>query len=68
MKRNLQLSWVRTPGGIEMKWTVETVSEKAPRRGACTGAAAPVAANDRPKRAPTPRVWAARAGTMRPAS
>jgi hypothetical protein len=68
MKRNLQLSWVRTLGGLEMKWTVEIVPEQAPRRGACTGAAAPIAANDRPKRASTPRAWAARAGTMRPAS
>ena len=68
MKRNLRLSWVRTPGGIEMKWIVEIVPEEAPHRGACRGAAEPVAANDRPKRASALRVWAARAGTMRPAS
>jgi hypothetical protein len=68
MKRNLRLRWVRTPGGIEMKWTVEIVPEEAPRRGACLGAAEPVAANDRPKRASAPRVWAARAGAIQPAS
>lgn len=68
MKRNLRLSWVRTPGGIEMKWVVEIAPEEAPCRGACLGAAEPVAANDRPKRASTPRVWAARAGVLRPAS
>ncbi len=68
MKRNLQLSWVRTPGGLEMKWNVEIVQKEAPRRDACLGAAEPVAANDRPKRASIPRAWAARAGTIRPAS
>jgi hypothetical protein len=51
MKRNLQLSWVRTPGGIEMKWTVETpaATVETPPRGNRLGAA-PLAANDRPKR------------------
>jgi hypothetical protein len=68
MKRNLRLSWVRTPGGLEMKWTVEIAPAKAPRRGAHPGAAEPVAANDRPKRASTPRAWAARAAVLRPAS
>jgi hypothetical protein len=68
MKRNLRLSWVRTPGGIEMKWVVETMPEEALHRGACPGAAEPVAANDRPKRVFTPRAWAARAGVLRPAS
>ncbi len=68
MKRNLRLSWVRTPGGIEMKWVVEIVPEEAPRRGACPGAAGLVAANDRPKRVSTPRAWAARAGVQRSAS
>jgi hypothetical protein len=61
MKRNLRLSWVRTPGGLAMKWTVEIVPEEAPRRRACRGAAEPVVANDRPKRASIPRAWAARA-------
>jgi hypothetical protein len=68
MKRNLRLSWVRTRGGLEMKWNVEIAPEEAPLRGACPGAAEPVAANDRPKRAALPRAWAARAGAMRPAS
>jgi len=68
MKRNLRLSWVRTPGGIEMRWTVEIAPEAAPRCGACLGAAEPDAANDRPKRASTRRVRAARVRVLRPAS
>jgi hypothetical protein len=70
MKRNLRLSWVRTPGGIEMKWTVETptVAETPPRGNALC--AAPLAANDQPKRPARPSAWAARAlpRRMRPAS
>jgi hypothetical protein len=68
MKRNLRLSWVRTPGGIEMKWHVEIPAVvQTPPRSTPLGAG-PLAANDRSKRAALPRAWAARAGAMRPAS
>ena len=62
MKRNLRLRWVRTPGGIEMKWTVETST--------ATVETPPLAANDRPKRHARPSAWATRAvpRLMRPAS
>jgi hypothetical protein len=71
MKRNLRLSWVRTPGGIEMKWTVETptATVETPPRGNPLGAER-LAANDRAKRPIRPSAWAARAvlRRMRPAS